>query len=150
MLYAEDLIVGSSWPTGTYVTDADEIKSFAGQWDPVPIHLDDAIAEASPFGGLIASGMHILAIAVRLAYEGFFTNVALLAGRGLREMRIRKPLRPGMPVSGRIEVLESRLRDDGRGVCVFAHELRDDAGDLVLRYEVDALVYRRDGRAEQA
>jgi acyl dehydratase len=144
MYYAEDLTVGGVYPTGTYDVTAEEIKSFARQWDPVPIHLDDAVAAASPFGGLIASGVHTMAIAVKLAYISFWDDVALMAARGVRDMKLRNPVRPGMTLRGQIDIIEQRLRDDGRGVVVATNQLFDQAtDDLIIRFEVDTLVYRR-------
>jgi acyl dehydratase len=143
MLYAEDLTIGSVYPTGSWEMTAEDITRFALEWDPVPFHIDLEAAEASPFGGLIASGMHTMCIAVKLAYVSFFTDVALWAARGVREMRLLKPVRPGMTLSGQVEVLEQRLRDDGRGVVVFQNQLTDETGDPVIRFIVDTLVYRR-------
>jgi acyl dehydratase len=144
MYYAEDLTVGQIYPTGTYEVTTEDIMSFARQWDPVPIHLDEAVAAASPFGGLIASGMHTMAIAVKIAYVNFWDEVALMAGRGIRDMKLRNPVRPGMTLRGQIDIIEQRLRDDGRGVVVVTNQLFDQAtDDLIIRFEVDTLVYRR-------
>ena len=69
MLYAEDLREGQEFPFGSYSMVEDEMLAFARQYDPIPIHTDPAAAAASPFGGLIASGLHTMAIYQRLIVE---------------------------------------------------------------------------------
>lgn len=143
MLYAEDLEVGRVYPTGSWEVTAEDIKRFARDWDPVPFHIDDEAAAASPFGGLIASGLHTMAIAVRLAYDAFASQVALHAGREVRHMRMLKPVRPGARLEGQIEIVERRLRDDGRAVVSWQNQLVDEEGDTVLKFEVETIVHRR-------
>ena len=143
MLYAEDLPVGRVFALGTWELTIEDIKTFAQAWDPLPLHLDDAAADASPFGGIIASGLHTQAIAIRLGVEAFSGQLAIIAGRELRSMRMFKPVRPGDVLTGTIEIEEQTLRDDGRAVIVYRSELVDATGDLVLRLFVDVLVHRR-------
>lgn len=140
MLHAEDLTVGRSFATGSWHVTADDIMRFARDWDPVPIHVDEAAAARSPFGGLIASGLHTMAIAVRLGYDNFAAGVAIHAGRTIRELRMLKPVRPGMTLTGSIEILEQRLRDDGRGVISWQNQLVDDDGDQVMQFVAEVLV----------
>ena len=140
VLYAEDLTVGECFEIGSWHVTADEIVRFARDWDPVPIHVDEEAAALSPFGGLIASGLHTMAIAVRLGYDNFAGDVAIHAGRAIRELRMLKPVRPAMTLTGSIEIIEQRLRDDGRGVISWVNQLRDDEGDPVLQFVAEVLV----------
>src|SRR4051812_50185659 len=47
----------------------EDIKRFAGEFDPQPFHLDEADAARSFFGGLAASGWHTAAVTMRLLVE---------------------------------------------------------------------------------
>ena len=60
-LYYEDLAVGQTFGTGTFMVEPDMIKAFAAEFDPQPFHLDQDAARASLFGGLVASGWHTAA-----------------------------------------------------------------------------------------
>jgi acyl dehydratase len=140
VLYAEDLTVGRSFATGSWEVTAHDITRFARDWDPVPIHIDEEVAARSPFGGLIASGLHTMAIAVRLGYDGFAAGVAIHAGRAIHELRLLKPVRPGMTLTGNIQILEQRLRDDGRGVISWRNRLVDGDGDHVMEFVAEVLV----------
>lgn len=143
MLYAEDLTVGRVFQLGTWTLTIEDIKKFAAEWDPLPFHLDDEAAAAGQFGGIIASGLHTQAIAVRLAGDVYTRHLAFIAARELRSMRMLKPVRPGDTLTGMIEIEEQRLRDDGRGVIVYRTELTDQTGDVVLRMILDVLMQRR-------
>jgi acyl dehydratase len=147
MLYAEDLPVGRVFALGTWQVTMEEIKEFARAWDPLPFHLDDAAAEAGQFGGIIASGLHTQAIAIRLGVEALVGQLDFVAARELRSMKLLKPVRPGDTLTGMIEIEEQRLRDDGRGVIVYRLELVDQNGDVVLRLLLDVLVRRRPERS---
>ena len=62
LLFLDDLRVGQRFTSAKHVVDADQIKRFAGEFDPQPFHLDEAVAAKSLFGGLAASGWHTAAI----------------------------------------------------------------------------------------
>ena len=49
---------------------AEEIKAFAAEFDPQPMHLDEEAARAGMMGGLCASGWHSCAIMMRIIADG--------------------------------------------------------------------------------
>src|SRR3970040_1496247 len=67
--HLDDFAVGQRFTSGNVVVNADEVKSFAARFDPQPFHLDEAAAKRSIFGGLIASGWHTAAMAMRPALD---------------------------------------------------------------------------------
>jgi acyl dehydratase len=78
MRFFEDTIVGERHELGSHTFTAEEIKRFAGAFDPQRFHTDEAAAEASHFGRLCASGWHTLAVWMKL-------NVREMQGRATRE-----------------------------------------------------------------
>src|SRR5271157_3719095 len=60
-LYLDDLHVGQRFTSDSYHMDENRIKAFAAEFDPQPFHLDEAVAQASVFSGLSASGWHTAA-----------------------------------------------------------------------------------------
>lgn len=72
MLYFDDFNVGFSESAGDYLVTEEEMLSFAGQWDPQPIHLDPEAAREAGFRAMTASGCHTFCInsllAGRLSY----------------------------------------------------------------------------------
>ncbi|HEX6014005.1 MAG TPA: MaoC/PaaZ C-terminal domain-containing protein, partial [Geminicoccaceae bacterium] len=69
-LFLDDLRVGQRFTSAKHVVEVDQIKRFAGEFDPQPFHLDKEAAAKSLFGGLIASGWHTAAITMRLLVQG--------------------------------------------------------------------------------
>jgi len=80
--YLDDLAVGRRFTSATRVIDAEQIKAFAGQFDPQPFHLDEEKAADTLFGGLAASGWHTAAITMRLLVESGLPLVGGIVGAG--------------------------------------------------------------------
>lgn len=124
-LFAEDLIPGTTIELGSYLVTREEIIAFATQWDPQGFHVDEDVAAAGAFGGLIASGIHSMAIFQRLAVDGAFAHWALIAGRSISNVQMTAPVRPGMSLTGTIRIDAVELKGAGRALvhksCVLLH-----------------------------
>lgn len=142
--FAEDLPVGVPRTLGRWRLTAEEIVDFGRQWDPLPFHVDPEAAAASPFGGLIASGLHTMGVAQRLLVEGIHRHVALVAGRGASGVRLPAPARAGALVEvGVVLVAVEPYRDDRAAVRADIEVRGVAEGELLLAYEVDFVVLRR-------
>jgi acyl dehydratase len=118
----DDLSVGQEFRFGTISMPLAEVLDFARRWDPQPFHLDEALAKESPYGELIASGIHTLAAAFGHIVRSGFVEKVSMGGPGL-EVRWLLPVRPGdeIDLSGRVEELTpSRSRPD-RGTARFLY-----------------------------
>jgi len=106
--YFEDFHVGDSFDLGTtpQVT-ADEIITFAHQFDPQPFHLDAERAKSSMFGQLVASGWHTVSLLMRLLVDGMLNETISMGSPGVDEVRWLRPLRPGDALHARFIVLEA-------------------------------------------
>lgn len=135
--------------TGTYgpiAVDADEIFDFARKFDPQPIHVDEDAAAVGPFGGIIASGWHTAALAMRLYVDHFISHTASLGGPGVDELRWTAPVRPGDSLMLHTTVLEahaSRSKPD-RGLLRTRVEVSNQDGITVMTSIVMNLVKRRE------
>jgi len=150
MKYFEDIVVGESSEHGAYELTADEIMSFARQYDPQPFHLDLEVAEASVFGGLTASGFHMVAIQGALidsATRGSSgePGVAAIAGLGLDEVRFKSPARVGDTLSLQLTCVEARpsASKPDRGIIRYGIEILNQDGQVVLSSIQNVLVRRR-------
>jgi acyl dehydratase len=131
-LFLDDLREGQRFESGTHQLDRDQIRAFAGQFDPQPFHLDEEAARASLFGGLVASGWHTAAITMRLLVEGGLPLAGGLVGAGV-EITWPRPTSPGDILQVTSEVLEikpSRSRPD-RGLVTVRSETRNQGSDVV-------------------
>ena len=133
-LYFEDFQPGQVFELGSRNVTQDEIVSFAREWDPQPFHTDVRVAEASTFGGLIASGWHTGAMWMRLYVDSVLGRAASMGSPGIEELRWLAPVRPGDTLSGRLTVLEatpSERRAD-RGTIRSRAEMVNQDGVTVM------------------
>lgn len=107
-LYLEDFKVGQTFRAGALRMDVEAITRFAAEFDPQPFHLDPTAAEASFFGGLVASGWHTAAATMRLLVDGALPVAGGVVGAGGDEIRWPRPVRPGDILSVETEILEVR------------------------------------------
>lgn len=143
-IFFEDFAPGDVHDLGSYVMEIDEMVAFARQFDPHPLHVDEEAGRISFFGGLVASGVHTLGVYSRLMYDGLMRHVAMAAGRGLDEVRLRTPVRPGDVLSGQARVAAvGDARRPEHGLVSLACELRNQDGNVVLTLETEIQVYRR-------
>ncbi|MCS0493837.1 MaoC family dehydratase [Ancylobacter sp. MQZ15Z-1] len=144
MQFWEDFNEGHVATCGRYVVGREEIISFARDYDPAPIHLDDSAAEATRLGGLSASGWHLCCIFMRLAADGFLNDSACLGSPGVDEVRFLKPVHPGTVLSLRREVLETRTSKSRPeiGLVKFRFELID-AQQSVMTDLVGTIMFGR-------
>ncbi|TDR93186.1 MaoC family dehydratase [Enterovirga rhinocerotis] len=138
-----DLFVGQRFASASHRVTAEEIKTFARQFDPQPFHLDEEAAKDSLFGGLVASGWHTGAITMRLLAEGGLPFESGIIGGG-GELRWLKPVRPGDTLRAESEILSitpSRSRPGQARVEVRVETLNQE-GEVVQSF-VPGLVVTR-------
>ncbi len=144
VLYAEDLAVGDWMDLGSVEVSRDEIICFARKFDPLPIHLDGT---GSPFGDVIASGMHTLSLFASISAPTFMTRLALVAGKGFDRMRLPHPVRPGSVLTGSLQVVEVRMGSRKADVhCLY--EMVNQNDELVMTMVGIQVVRRRQPVAE--
>ena len=148
-LYLDDLHPGQRFELGEKSITAEEIIEFARDYDPQPFHLDEQAAAATAFGGLVASGWQVGAIAMRLLADNLLSRAASLGSPGLDKVQWLRPVRAGdtLRMTGEVlEVAPSRSKPD-RGVAVSRYELVNQRGEVVYRVEGKGLFGRRPGDA---
>ena len=85
--YFEDYVPGEVCVYGEIAMTEAEIVEFARRYDPQPIHADPDAALQGPFGGLIASGWHTIALVMRVLVERYLSHVAAIVSPGIDELR---------------------------------------------------------------
>jgi acyl dehydratase len=144
-IYLDDLQPGQTFALGRRCIARDEIVDFAKAWDPQPFHVDEAAAEASIYGQLIASGWHTVCVFMRLFADGLLNRTAAIGSPGIDELRWLKPVFAGDSLEAGVEILEvrpSRSRPD-RGVARIRSVVRNQQGDEVLSMIANVMFLRR-------
>ena len=142
--YLEDLHVGQRFHSRTHLIDAEQIKAFAGQFDPQPFHLDEELAKDTLFSGLAASGWHTAAITMRLLVEGGLPLVGGILGLG-GDIAWPKPTRPGDTLQVDSEVVaisRSKSRAD-RGIATVRSRTHNQKNEVVQELMAKLIVPRR-------
>ncbi len=125
---------------GPYTVTEAELLQFARSWDPQWFHTDPEAA-GGPFGGLIASGWHTGAIAMRLVVDAALAGSESFASPGLAHLRWPNPVRPGDTLHLVADVIEAR-RSDKRptlGILRWRWRLFNQRGQDVLDLEATSL-----------
>jgi len=154
--YFENIRVGDVFEYGRHTFTADSIKAFAVRFDPQPFHVDEAAAERSHFGGLVASGWHTAVAWMRLMVdfrrredEAARARGEPVAGigpaLGFRDLKWPKPIYAGDTIEYRSEVIEMRLSDSRphAGLMTFRSTGINQNGEMVLSLVSTTFVERR-------
>jgi acyl dehydratase len=146
-LFWEDFIAGRVIECGPRLVTREEIIAFAAEFDPQPMHLDEAAGQAGMLGGLSGSGWHSCCLMMRMITDAFIGDSNFLGSGGVEEVRWQAPLRPGDSVTVRAKVVETRVSRSRPeiGFVKFDMGMRNAAGDALMRLVVSPMFARRDG-----
>ena len=159
MKYLEDIAVGETYAVGRYTFGADEIKAFAGRFDPQLFHVDEEAAAASHFGALCASGWHTAAVWMRLMVDFRRRTVEQARARGepaagigpalgFRDLKWLKPVYVGDTIDYTSEVVETRASGSrpGFGLMTIRSTGVNQNGEPVISFLSTTFVERRPQR----
>ena len=140
MKFAE-FAVGQTLHAGPLLVDERSIVEFAKAWDPQWFHADAEAAAHGRFGGLIASGWHTCAIAMRLVVDHFLAGGESFASPGLAYVRWPAPVRPGDALRLQADILEVRrsARNPTLGILRWRWRLFNQDDSEVLDVEATSL-----------
>lgn len=142
--YFEDFAVGDRLTTpGITLTEAN-IVDFGLRFDPQPIHIDKVAAEQGFYGGLIASGWQVGALAFRMTWQSGFLYGGSIGSPGVDELRWLKPVRPGDTIAVDVEVTGTRISSKGnRGYVNVNYMVKNHKGETVMTMKSVQLIATR-------
>ena len=142
-VYAEDFTPGQILELGDHTVSKAELVDFATRWDAQWFHIDEEAADQGHFRGLIASGVHTIAIAQRLLTQTMLNQWAVIAGLGFDRVRFPVPVRPGNVLTGTAQIAEITL-DGTRGRVKIEMRLTDQDDHTVLYAELTIVMWQRE------
>ncbi len=145
-LHWEDFTPGAVAIYGPRLVTREEIVAFAVEFDPQPMHLDEAAASATLLGGLGASGWHTCCLMMRVIADGFLLNSSSMGAPGIEEVRWLTPLRPGTRIRVRSTVLDVRASKSRpeMGLAKMNFEVLDDADAIIMTLITTFMLGRRE------
>ena len=144
-LYFEDFAPGQEIDLGARTVSEAEIIAFASEFDPQPFHVDHAAADASTFGGVIASGWHTCSMMMRMVVDGMMASSSSMGSPGVDKVRWLLPVRAGDTLAVRYlttAVKPSNSRPD-RGVVWSTWTATNQHGETVCTIEGMGMFARR-------
>lgn len=148
----EDLVVGSTTEIGRHTFEADDIKAFAERYDLQPFHLDEAAAEASPFGGLVASGWHTCSVFMGMLVRNLLPGSTSMGSPGIDEIRWLKPVRAGDTITMSQKVVDKRVSESkpDRGIVSTEWIGVNERGETVITVRSKVIFGLRDPAGARA
>jgi acyl dehydratase len=156
MRFFEDIEVGWTRELGKHTFTAEEIKRFAGRYDPQPFHMDEAEAVKSHFGALCASGWHTAAVCMRTIVDSTKQLTADMIARGEKPAKMGpspgysnlkwlKPVYAGDTIAFTSEVIETRASESrpGWGLVQTRFSGRNQNGVPVYQFDGVVFIERR-------
>jgi acyl dehydratase len=145
--YFEDFEPGQDIDLGTRTVTEDEIVACAREFDPQPFHLDRGAAEASIFGGVIASGWHTCSMMMRMVVDGLMNRSASMGSPGLDGVRWLAPVRAGdtLNVHYRTTRVKASTSKPDRGIVWSTWVALNQHGETVCTVEGMGMFGRRPG-----
>jgi acyl dehydratase len=118
---------------------------FALEYDVQPFHVDKVAAQQSHFGGLIASGIHTLALTFRLCNQAQLFAGNSMAGIGFDDVRFIRPVRAGDTIHAVVTVVECRPSKKHRtaGIVKWAIKTLNQRDEVVFKATLINLTQRR-------
>jgi acyl dehydratase len=147
----EDFKPGHFGTFGPRRVTREEILAFAAEFDPQPMHLDEAAASRTMLKGLSGSGWHLCSVMMRMLCDGFIGRTASLGSPGVSEVRWLAPLRPDDELMLDVEVAEARASKSRPeiGIVTFRNVVRNAAGQALCEMVSPIIVSRRAGAAAE-
>lgn len=142
-MFFDDLKLGMTVKIAPAVIETQKMLDFAHTYDPIPLHTDEAYAEASPFGRLIAPGvMSFLSVWAKYLESDFFGR-ELLAGKSTKIEWI-KPVFAEDVLTGEAVITRLEQRSKRNGIVEITIDAYNQRGQLVLTNVTEAIVKCRE------
>ena len=136
----DEFILGKVFETSSIKVSKEEIMSFADQFDPQYMHLDEEKAKQGRFKGIIASGLHTLSLSFRLCIDVGMFGEEVIAGTGINNLRFIKPVFPDDTLYAFIKVIDKKKTKNNAGIVTMLVTSFTNEGEKVLEFEMSALV----------
>jgi acyl dehydratase len=142
LLHYEDFHAGMTIDLGSYPVTAEEIVSFAKEFDPHPFHLDEEAGRKSLLGGLCASGWHSCAMLMRMLVDGYLSRTAGLGSNGVDEVKWLKPVFAGETLKASVTVVAKRVssRKPDMGILTMRADVSNGHGERKMEMTAVNLV----------
>ncbi|SLL05475.1 bifunctional aldehyde dehydrogenase/enoyl-CoA hydratase [Mycobacteroides abscessus subsp. abscessus] len=136
----DEFKIGQSFKTKSFKVTKEEIMKFAGEFDPQYLHVNEEKAKEGRFNGIIASGIHTLAISFKLWVEEEKYGEDVIAGTEMNNIKFLKPVFPGDELYTIVKVLEKKQNKSATGILTVLLSTYNDKEEEVFEGKLSVLI----------
>ncbi|MEH7118953.1 MaoC family dehydratase [Neobacillus vireti] len=138
----DEFTIGQVFQTKSLKLTKEDIMRFAGEFDPQYMHLDEEKASLGRFNGIIASGIHTLAISFKLWVEEGTYGDDVIAGTRMNNIKFIKPVYPGDELHLMVKVIDKKATKQETGILTVWLSTFNDKEEKVFEGELSVLLKR--------
>lgn len=135
-----EFFTGQVFRTKSLAITKENITSFAAEFDPQYMHLDEEKAKQGRFNGIIASGIQTLAVTFKLWVETGSYGEDVIAGTAMNNIRFIKPVFPGDDLHTIVEVIDVIEKKNENGIVTVRLSTFNQSDERVFEGELSVLV----------
>ncbi|PFN76535.1 hypothetical protein COJ85_32595 [Bacillus sp. AFS076308] len=137
-----EFTIGQVFTTKSFKLTKENIMGFAGEFDPQYMHLDEEKANQGRFNGIIASGIHTLAISFKLWVEQGVYGDDVIAGTRMNNIKFIKPVYPDDELHTVVEVIEKKAKGNETGILTVLLSTFNVKEEKVFEGDLSVLIKR--------
>ena len=138
-MYFEEFVLGSKTNIEPAIINKEDMISFANKYDPIPLHTDEAYAQSTIFGNLIAPGVMSFMSVWAKYLEIDLAGGELLAGKSTK-IEWFKPVFADDVLTSSCTVSKLTKRNEKNGIVELTFEVFNQTGELVLTDVTEMIV----------
>ncbi|MGJ9459896.1 MaoC family dehydratase [Oceanobacillus sp. CF4.6] len=138
----DEFTIGDVFETKSHKLTKEDIVRFAGEFDPQYMHLDEEKANQGRFNGIIASGIHTLAISFKLWVEDGRYGADVIAGTKMNNIKFIKPVYPDDELHIIVEVINKKALKNETGLITVLLSTFNDNEEKVFEGDLTVLIKR--------
>ena len=138
-MYFEEFVLGSITNIEPVIINKEDMLSFANKYDPIPLHTDEAYAQSTIFGNLIAPGVMSFMSVWAKYLEIDLAGDELLAGKSTK-IEWFKPVFADDILTSTCTVSKLTKRNEKNGIVELTFEALNQNGELVLTDVTEMIV----------
>ncbi len=138
----DEFTIGQVFETKSFKLTKEDIMRFAGEFDPQYMHLDEEKANQGRFNGIIASGIHTLAISFKLWVEQGIYGDDVIAGTRMNNIKFIKPVYPDDELHTIVEVIDKKAKNNETGIVTVLLYTFNDKEEKVFEGDLSVLIKR--------
>ena len=138
----DEFTIGQVFQTKSLKLTKENIMKFAGEFDPQYMQLDEEKANLGMFNGIIASGIHTLAISFKLWVEAGFYGEDVIAGTRMNNIKFIKPVYPEDELHIIVEVIDKKATKNETGILTVLLSTFNHKEEKVFEGDLSVLIKR--------